>query len=284
MGVLEGKVAIVTGAGRGMGRSHALALAREGARVVVNTRKAPDGAAPAPVDEVVREVADAGSEAVASYEDVADFAAAKRIIDCAIDSFGRLDILVNNAGIVKDSICFKMSEEDFDTVVDAHLKGTFNCGRWACAYFREQSKDGKLEYGRIINTSSHSGLLGNVGQTNYGPAKAGVASMTMIWAMEMARYNVTCNAIAPMARTRISEFNLGPAPEDPGQFDEFAPENVSPLVVYLASDQAKDITGRVIAIRGGLLESFEPWRIGKSIDLGRRWTVDEIAQRISEIS
>jgi NAD(P)-dependent dehydrogenase (short-subunit alcohol dehydrogenase family) len=286
MGVLEGKVAIVTGAGRGLGRSHALALAREGAKVVVNdlgTELDGTGESRAPADGTVKEISEAGGEAVASYDNVAYFQGAKKIIDCAIESFGKLDILVNNAGFVRDKIGFNMSEEDFDAVVATHLKGTFNCGRWAGSYFREQSKEGKLESGRIINTSSHSGLLGNVGQTNYGAAKAGIASMTIIWSMEMARYNVTCNAIAPMARTRMTELNIGPPPTG-SDFDEFAPENISPLVVVLASDGAQSITGRVFSIRGGKLELFQPWQIGTSVDIGRRWTVKEIGERIGELS
>ncbi len=285
MGVLEGKVAVVTGAARGLGRSHALALAGEGAKVVVNDLGAElDGTGKSrdPADNVVKEIKDAGGVAVASYESVADFQGAKRIIDCAIDSFGKLDILVNNAGFVRDKIAFNMSEEDWDAVIAVHLKGTFNCGRWACSYFREQSKEGKLENGRIISTTSHSGLLGNVGQANYGAAKAGIAALTKIWALEMERYKVTCNAIAPMARTRMTEISL-PPPTAEGQFDEFAPENVSPLVVYLASDQAQKITGRVISIRGGKLELFQPWHIDKSIDIGTRWTVNEIGQRIHEL-
>jgi NAD(P)-dependent dehydrogenase (short-subunit alcohol dehydrogenase family) len=285
MGALEGKVAVVTGAGRGLGRSHALALAQEGAKVVVNdlgTELDGTGTSRAPADGVVNEIKESGGMAVASYENIADFQAAKRIIDCAIDNFGKLNILVNNAGFVRDKICFNMSEEEFDAVVGTHLKGTFNCSRWACAYFREQSKAGKLESGRIISTSSHSGLLGNVGQTNYGAAKAGVAAMTIIWSMEMARYNVTCNAIAPMARTRMTEVNIGPTPVEKDVFDEFAPENISPLVVYLASDGAQNITGRVFSIRGGMLELFQPWQIAKSIDIGRRWTAEEISERMGE--
>jgi len=286
MGVLEGKVAIVTGAGRGLGRSHALALAREGAKVVVNdlgTELDGTGTSRAPADGVVNEIKEAGGTAVASYENVADFQAAKKIIDCAVDSFGKLNILVNNAGVVRDKLCFNMSEEEFDAVVGTHLKGTFNCSRWACAYFREQSKAGKTESGRIISTSSHSGLLGNVGQTNYGAAKAGIAAMTIIWSMEMARYNVTCNAIAPMARTRMTEISIGPPPAEKDVFDEFAPENISPLVVYLASDQSQNTTGRVFSIRGGTLELFQPWQIAKSIDIGRRWTAEEIGERIGEL-
>jgi NAD(P)-dependent dehydrogenase (short-subunit alcohol dehydrogenase family) len=286
LSVLEGKVAVVTGGGRGLGRSHALLLAKEGAKVVVNDIGAEldgTGRDNAPADSVVKEIRDAGGEAVANYESVVDFQGAQRIIDCAVDSFGKLDILVTNAGFPRDKMTFSMSEEDFDAVVAVHLKGTFNCVRWASAYFREQSKAGQLERGRIINTTSHSGLLGNIGQANYGSAKAGVASMTMIWATEFERFNVTCNAIAPMSRTRMTEVNVGPPPADPNEFDGFAPENISPVVVYLASDQAQHITGRVIAIRGGRLELFLPWQIGKSIDIGRRWTVQELGERIHEI-
>ncbi len=286
MTVLADKVAIVTGGGRGLGRSHALLLAQEGAKVVVNDIGAePDGTGKdtGPADSVVKEIKEAGGEAVANYESVADFLGAKRIIDCAVDSFGKLDILVTNAGFPRDKMTFSMSEEDFDAVVTVHLKGTFNCVRWASSYFREQSKAGQLERGRIVSTTSHSGLLGNVGQANYGAAKAGIASMTMIWAVELQRFNVTCNAIAPMARTRMTEVNVGPPPADPNQFDDFAPENISPVVAYLASDQAQHITGRVIAIRGGRLELFQPWQIGETIDIGRRWTVKEIGERINEL-
>ncbi len=225
-----------------------------------------------------------GGSAVANFESVTDFDGAKRIIDCAVDNFGKLDILVNNAGFLRDRMTFNMTKEDWQAVVEVHLTGTFNCGRWACAYFREQSKAGKLQSGRIINTVSHAGLIGNPGQANYGAAKAGIAALTMIWAREMERFKVTCNAIAPMARTRLTQMTVR-FPEAPpeGQFDEYAPENVSPLVVYLASDQAQDITGRVLSIRGGKLELFSPWQLAKSIDIGRRWTVKEIAERIHEL-
>jgi NAD(P)-dependent dehydrogenase (short-subunit alcohol dehydrogenase family) len=286
MGALEGKVAVVTGAGRGLGRSHALLLAQEGAKVVVNDVGAEldgTGRSAGPADDVVKEIKDRGGAAVASYDSVVDFQAAKKIIDCAVESFGKLDTLVNNAGFPRDKMTFSMAEEDWDAVVAVHLKGTFNCGRWASAYFREQSKAGNLERGRIINTSSHSGLLGNVGQANYGAAKAGIAAMTIIWASELQRFNVTCNAIAPMARTQMTEFSMGPAPTGQGEFDEFSPDNVSPIVAYLASDQAQHITGRVFSIRGGKLELFQPWQIGASIDIGRRWTVAEIGERIGEL-
>lgn len=287
MGVLDGKVAIVTGAGRGLGRSHALLMAQEGAKVVVNdigVELDGTGKAIGPANHVVKEIQAAGGQAVSNFESVTDFQGAKRIIDCAIDKFGKLDILVNNAGFLRDKMTFNMSEEEWDSVIAVHLKGTFNCGRWACAYFREQGKAGKLQSGRIINTSSHSGLVGNPGQANYGAAKAGIAALTIIWAREMERFGVTCNAIAPMARTRMTaKGRLMSKLPDEGQFDEFAPENVSPLVVYLASDQAQNITGRVLSIRGGIFELFQSWQIANSIDIGRRWTVSEIGERINEL-
>lgn len=286
MGALEGKVAVVTGAGRGLGRSHAMLLAQEGARVVVNDLGAEldgTGKSTGPADDVVREIKGEGGEAIANYDNVVDFQAAKKIIDCAVAEFGKLDILVNNAGFPRDKMTFSMAEEDWDVVIAVHLKGTFNCGRWASAYFREQSKAGNLVCGRIINTSSHSGLLGNVGQANYGSAKAGVAAMTIIWAAELQRLNVTCNAIAPMARTRMTEFTIGPPPTGESEFDEFSTDNVSPVVAFLASDQAQHITGRVFSIRGGKLELFEPWQVGKSIDIGRRWTIKEIGERVGDL-
>jgi len=289
MGMLEGKVAIVTGAGRGLGCSHALLMAQEGAKVVVNDLGSEyDGTSKAssPADSVVEEIKNAGGEAVANYESVVDFQGAKRIIDCAIDNFGKLDILVNNAGFIRPRMSFNMSEEEWDSVVDVHLKGTFNCGRWASVYFREQSKAGKLESGRIINTLSHAGLRGSAGQPNYGAAKAGTASLTMSWARELEKYKVTSNAIIPIARTRMTQMSgLSWAQEAPSgsQFDDKAPDNVSPLVVYLASDKAQDITGRVLAMWEGKLELFEPWKLTKSIDIGRRWTVRDIGERIHEL-
>ena len=285
MGLLDGKVAIVTGGGRGLGRSHALLLAQNGAKVVVNVLGGETdgtGKSSTPAEQVVKEIKDARGEAVANYDSVVDFDGAKRIIDCAVDSFGKLNILVNNAGILRDKMTFNMSEEEWDGVIAVHLKGTFNCGRWACAYFREQAKAGTWDGGRIINTTSHSGLVGNPGQANYGAAKAGIAAMTVIWAMEMGKYNVTCNAVAPIARTRMTG-GLGALPTaEEGQFDDSAPENVSPIVAYLASDAAASITGKVFCMRGGKFELFQPWQVAKSIDIGKRWTVKEIGERISE--
>jgi len=291
MGVLDGKVAIVTGAGRGLGRAHALALAAEGAKVVVNDLGgAADGSgkSQSPADDVVKEIKASKGDAVANYDSVTGFDSAKGIIDAAIKKFGKLDILVNNAGFLRDRMTFKMSEEEFDSVIAVHLKGTFNCGRWACAYWYEQSKAGNKINGRLINTVSHAGLGGNAGQPNYGAAKGGIASLTMVWGREMAKYGVTANAIAPMARSRMTLGSsmtaqiMGEKPPEKG-FDTWAPENLSPLVVYLASDKAQDITGRVFTIQGGKVQVFIPWTPGKSIDIGRRWTVQELDKRIREL-
>jgi len=290
MGALDGKVAVITGAGRGLGRGHALLMAEEGAKIVVNDLGGEwdgTGKATGPADDVVKEIKDAGGQAVASFDSVTDFQGAKRIIDCAIDNFGKLDILVNNAGFLRDKMTFNMTEEEWDAVIAVHLKGTFNCGRWACAYFREQGKAGKLQSGRIINTMSHAGLLGNAGQGNYASAKLGIGALTMVWAREMEKYNVTCNAIVPMARTRMTvqtpSLSAMFAEKPEGQFDDMAPENVSPLVAYLASDQAQSITGRWLSIRGGKLESWLPPQLAKSIDIDKRWTVKEITERIGEL-
>lgn len=290
MGALDGKVAIITGAGRGLGRGHALLMAEEGAKIVVNdlgTEWDGTGKATGPADDVVKEIKDAGGQAVANFESVMDFQGAKKIIDCAIDNFGKLDILVNNAGFLRDKMTFNMTEEEWDAVIAVHLKGTFNCGRWACAYFREQSKAGKLQSGRIINTMSHAGLLGNAGQGNYASAKLGIGALTMVWAREMEKYNVTCNAIVPMARTRMTvqtpSLSAMFAEKPEGQFDDMAPENVSPLVAYLASDHAQNITGRWLSIRGGKLESWLPPQLAKAIDIDRRWTVKEITERVGEL-
>jgi NAD(P)-dependent dehydrogenase (short-subunit alcohol dehydrogenase family) len=292
MGMLKGKVAIVTGAGRGLGRSHALELAKAGAKVVVNDLGVANdgtGQANTPAQDVVNEIKKMGGDAVASYDSVAEMDAAKKIIDLAISKFGRLDIMVNNAGFLRDRMTFKMTEEEFDAVIKVHLKGTFNCGRWSIIYFYEQSKAGKPVNGRIINTVSHAGLGGNAGQPNYSAAKGGIAAMTMAWGREMAKYNTTANAIAPMARSRMtlsSSMTKGimgeEAPKD-GSFDVWAPDNISPLVAYLGTDEAKDITGHVFTVQGGKLQVFIPWTPGKAIDIGKRWTEEELHKRIREL-
>jgi NAD(P)-dependent dehydrogenase (short-subunit alcohol dehydrogenase family) len=288
--MLDGKVAVITGAGRGLGRDHALLMAQEGAKVVVNDIGSEwdgTGKATGPADDVVKAIKAAGGEAVSSFESVTDFEGAKKIVNCAVDTFGKLDILVNNAGFLRDKMTFNMSKEEWDAVIGVHLTGTFNCGRWACSYWREQSKAGKIINGRIISTMSHAGLLGNAGQPNYASAKLAIGALTIVWAREMAKYNVTCNAIVPMARTRMTTQTVAvsgmfAAPEG-DQFDEMAPDNVSPLVAYLASDHAGGVTGRWLSIRGGKLEVWLPPQMGKGIDIGRKWTTKEISERIAEL-
>lgn len=281
MGTLEGKVAIVTGAGRGIGRSEALLFGREGARVVVNDLGVEfdgEGSDRQVADQVVEEIRASGGQAVANYDSVSDFQAAKNIINTAVREFGQLDILVNNAGFVRDRMVFKMSEEEFDAVVGVHLKGTFSCGRWACAYFRERNGGG-----RIINTTSAAGLVGNIGQTNYAAAKAGIAIMTLTWALEMERYGVTVNAIAPSARTRMTEMTFGDIEAEEGEFDFASPENIAPLVAYLASDDAQRISGKIFGVQGGDIDLYEPWKVKRSISKEGRFSVDELKEKIKEL-
>ena len=290
MGMLDGKVAVITGAGRGLGRAHALLMAQEGAKIVVNDVGSEwdgSGKATGPADDVVKEIKDAGGDAASSFESVTSFDGAKKIIDCAVDTFGKLDIMVNNAGFLRDKMTFNMSKEEWDAVIEVHLTGTFNCGRWACSSWREQSKAGKIIEGRLINTMSHAGLLGNAGQPNYASAKLGIGALTMVWAREMAKYRVTSNAIVPMARTRMTTQTTAVAgmfaEAAEGAFDEMAPDNVSPLVAYLATDHAANITGRWLSIRGGKLESWLPPQLDKVIDIGKRWTPKEISEKIGEL-
>ncbi len=274
-GICEGRVAIVTGAGRGIGRGHALELARQGAHVVVNDlggSVSGDGADAGPAGAVVKEIEAAGGVAVANGDDVADWDGARRLVDQAIEVFGRLDVLVNNAGILRDRMLFNMSEAEWDTVIRVHLKGTFAPMLHAAAYWRERDKAGDTHDARVINTSSTSGLFANPGQSNYGAAKSGIASMSIIAAKELGRHGVTVNAIAPGARTRMTE-NLGggrPAPAE-GEWDPRAPDNIAPLVTWLASAESKGITGQVFLVGGGRIGIAEGWRRGPGIDNGARW-------------
>jgi NAD(P)-dependent dehydrogenase (short-subunit alcohol dehydrogenase family) len=275
MGLLEGKVAIVTGAGRGIGREHALALARAGARVVVNDVGAGlrgDGADDSPARQVVAEIEALGGEAIADGANVADFAAAKCLIDTAVDAFGQLDVLVNNAGILRDRMLVNMEEDEWDAVIAVHLKGHFATSRHAAAYWRDRTKAGKEVRGRIINTSSPSGVFGNVGQSNYGAAKAGIAAFTVIAAQELVRYGVTVNCLAPNARTRMTEsaFELA----DDGGFDALDPANMSPVVVALAADAAQEITGQVFHIWGGAVNVLRPWGSGELLASEGRWDAE----------
>ena len=281
---LHGKVAIVTGAGRGIGRAHALALADAGATVVVNDLGAAlsgEGRDETPAQQVVREIEAAGGTAAANGENVADFAGAGRLVAQAIEQFGRLDLLVNNAGILRDRMLVNMTEDEWDSVVAVHLKGHFAPTRHAAAYWRERSKAGEEVRGRVINTSSPSGLFGNVGQANYGAAKAGVAGLTLIAAQELQRYGVTVNCLAPNARTRMTEetFDLG-APED--EWDPLDPANMSPLVVALCADEAQQITGQVFHVWGGAVNALQGWTPGELFAAEGRWDADALLGALVE--
>ena len=282
MGLLDGKVAIVTGAGRGIGRGEALLLASEGARVLVNDLGGEwdgTGADDRPAQQVVDEIKAAGGEAAANYDNVADWAGAERLVRQAIDTFGTLDVLVNNAGILRDRMLFNMNEEEWDAVITVHLKGHAAPTRHACGYWREKSKGGEAVNASIVCTSSTSGLLGNAGQSNYGAAKAGIAAFAQIISMEMARYGVRANAIAPAARTRMTESTFGEI-KSAGPFDEWAPENVAPLVGFLASDDAAGITGQVFYVAGGTVQLYQGWGPVAEARKDDRWTVAELANEV----
>lgn len=278
MSILEGRIAIVTGAGRGIGRAHALELARHGAKVLVNDFgvSLAGEREESPADSVVAEIQALGGEAVANGADVADFSQAEAMVQQAIDTFGGLDILVNNAGFVRDRMLVNTSEEEWDAVIRVHLKGHFAPLRHAGAYWRGESKEGRQRDARVINTSSGAGLQGSIGQTTYTAAKAGIAGMTLVAAAELGRYGVTVNAIAPVARTRMTE----------GAFDTSAmaePEDNSPVVAWLASEDARDVTGRVIEIDGGQICVEQGWRHGPLRDLGRRWEAVEVGPALREL-
>jgi NAD(P)-dependent dehydrogenase (short-subunit alcohol dehydrogenase family) len=264
----EGRVAIVTGAGRGIGREHALMLAYHGAKVVVNDLGGNvdgSGGDLSPAQSVVEEIKAFGGEAVANGDSVSSWEGAQRLINAAVETFGDLHAVVNNAGILRDRVLANMTEEEWDSVINVHLKGTFAPSRWAAAYWREQHKAGKPVSGRLINTTSVSGIYGNPGQTNYGAAKAGIASFTNIAALELARYNVTVNAVAPVALTRMTE-GLGPAPETDEQREARSPRWIAPVVTWLASEESAGVTGRVIEASGQVLAVAEGWVRGPSHD------------------
>jgi NAD(P)-dependent dehydrogenase (short-subunit alcohol dehydrogenase family) len=269
MGICDGRVAIVTGAGRGIGREHSLMLAEQGAKVVVNDLGGSmDGTGndAGPAQQVVDEITAMGGEAVANTDDISTWDGAERLVDQAIEHFGRLDVLINNAGILRDRMLTNMSEAEWDAVIQVHLKGTFAPSRHAAAYWREQAKAGNEVDGRIINTSSPSGIYGNVGQTNYGTAKAGIAAFTIIAAKELGRYGVTVNAIAPAALTRMTE-NLGMGQASEEDKELLSPRRISPIVVFLASPDSKEVTGRVFDVSGRMLSVSEGWHRGPSIEM-----------------
>jgi NAD(P)-dependent dehydrogenase (short-subunit alcohol dehydrogenase family) len=290
MGALDGRVAIITGAGRGIGREHSLLFAQEGAKVVVNDLGgAIDGSGDdrSPAQQVVDEIKAGGGEAVANADNVADWEGGRRLINTAVEAFGDVNVLINNAGILRDRMLVSMEEAEWDAVIHVHLKGHFVPTHWAANHWREQSKAGKEVDAAIVNTSSTSGLIGNPGQANYGAAKAGIAAFTIIAAQELQRYGVRVNAIAPAARTRMTEATPGlsdvvKAPTDTAKFDVWDPGNVSPLVAYLASESCP-ATGKVFLVQGGKVQAFQPWTLTDMIDKNDRWTVAELQSEMKQL-
>ena len=289
MGALEGRVAVITGAGRGIGREHALLFAREGAKVVVNDLGAAmdgSGGDRTAAEQVVAEIVALGGQAVANHDDVTDWEAGRRLVETAVDAFGDLHVLVNNAGILRDRVLVNMTEDEWDTVIRVHLKGHFVPTRHAAAYWRERSKQGIDVKASVVNTSSTSGLLGNGGQANYGAAKSGIATLTLIAAQELSRYGVRVNAVVPAARTRLTESTPGlgeliRAPED-GRFDPWDPANVSPLVAYLATEDCP-ANGRVLFVQGGTIANFQNWTMTDRVERPGRWTLAELRQEMKRL-
>jgi NAD(P)-dependent dehydrogenase (short-subunit alcohol dehydrogenase family) len=288
-GICEGRVVIVTGSGRGLGRAHALELASQGARVVVNDLGCEldgSGGGTGPAGEVVEEIRAAGGEAIANGDDVADFAGAERMVAAAIDAFGGLDAVVNNAGFVRDRMFANAAEDEWDAVVRVHLKGHFAVARHAAAFWRDQAKAGQPVDARIVNTSSGAGILGSVGQAAYSAAKAGIATLTLVQAAELGRYGVTANALCPAARTRMTEgvfTEMMATPDAPDAFDAMAPENVSPLVAWLVSTGSAHVTGRMFEVEGGKVGVATGWQHGPTADKGARWDAAELGPVVDDL-
>jgi NAD(P)-dependent dehydrogenase (short-subunit alcohol dehydrogenase family) len=286
MGLVDGRVVVVTGAGRGIGRAHALAFAADGARVVVNDIGVGlDGSeGQSPAQHVVDEITAAGGEAITNGDDIADWNGAQNLVKTAVDEFGGLDVLVNNAGFIRDRMLANTSEEEWDAVIRVHLKGHVAPLRHAAEYWRSKAKAGETVDARVINTSSGAGLQGSVGQGNYSAAKAGIAALTLVAAAEMGRYGVTVNAIAPAARTRMTEKVFAETMSKPDEgFDAMAPENVSPLVVWLGSAESRDVTGKVFEVEAGLIRVAEGWAHGPQVDKGARWDPAELGPVVADL-
>ncbi|WP_280508988.1 SDR family oxidoreductase [Nocardia cyriacigeorgica] len=288
MGALEGRVAVITGAGRGIGREHALLFAADGAAVVVNDlggSNAGEGSDAGPAQQVVDEIVAAGGRAVANTENIATWDGAKKLVEQAIAEFGKLDIVVNNAGILRDGFIAGLEESQWDAVIAVHLKGHAAVLHHAAAYWKVQSKAGNQPNAAVINTASASGVtIPNPGQANYGAAKAGIAALTLVAADELERYGVRVNAIAPMARTRLTLATPGmgaifAAEVEEGEFDAFSPANISPLVAYLASEKCP-LTGKVFAVQGGAISELAGWHDVKTIEADGPWLIDDIAARL----
>jgi NAD(P)-dependent dehydrogenase (short-subunit alcohol dehydrogenase family) len=287
--LLDGRVAIITGAGRGLGREHALLFAGEGARLVINDLGSGNdgtGADVVPAEEVAAEVRAMGGEAIANGDDIADWEGAQHLINTAIETYGDLDVLVNNAGILRDRVLVNMTEDEWDAVIAVHLKGHFAPSRWAAAYWREEHKAGRGKRRNLVHTSSTSGLLANPGQSNYGAAKSGIATFSQIAAKELSRYDVLSNCIAPGARTRLTLATPGledimSAKED--AFDVWDPANVSPLVAYLASADCA-FTGETFYVQGGVVKRVRSWEMAETVEHPGRWSVAELADALAPLA
>ncbi len=281
------RVVIVTGAGSGIGRCHALALAQAGARVVVNdlgTSSAGEGNSPTPAESVVSEIQGAGGEAIPSFADISDWDQAGTLVEETLMRLGRLDAVVNNAGILRDRMFVSSTVDEWDAVMRVHLRGHYCISRHAAAHWRSQAKAGRMHQARIINTSSGAGLQGSIGQAAYAAAKGGIASLTLVQAAELGRYGVTANAIAPIARTRMTAELFADTMKAPAsEFDPWKPENISPLVVWLCSEKSSHVTGKMFEIQGGTLKLADGWRPGPTLEKNERWTPEEIGPAVAEL-